>query len=41
VTLGMHLCSAFNRRTANALDNDDDETATQNMPFSTAVLKPS
>ena len=25
VTLGMHLCSACNRRTANALDDVDDE----------------
>jgi len=25
VTLGMHLCSACDRRTTNALDNDDDE----------------
>jgi len=24
VTLGMHLCSACNRRTTNALDDDDD-----------------
>ena len=25
MTLGMHLCSACNRRTTNALDDDDDD----------------
>jgi len=36
VTRGMHLCSACNRHTTNALDDDDDK---QNVLHLTTIWK--
>jgi len=34
VTLGMHLCSACNRRTTNALDDDEEKDEERSCPVS-------